>query len=139
MTRKRYDTHSTEFGLWLRAQKDLASKDGYTATNIDYLWRHRRTGQWLLMEEKRYGAYPRPWQLHSFAIIDRLARTHDSNYCGFYVVVFENTSPQDGNLWINMISATRADVKAILQFDSAALARYRRPIEVLAAALRVSI
>ena len=54
MTRKRYDKHSTEFGLWLREQKELDSKFGYVATNLDYMWKNYKTGLWMFLEEKRY-------------------------------------------------------------------------------------
>jgi len=54
MTRKRNDSHSTEFGLWLREQNEIDSSLGYLATNIDFMWTNYKTGQWMILEEKRY-------------------------------------------------------------------------------------
>mgnify|MGYP001817798818 CR=1 FL=1 len=54
MTRKRNDEHSTEFGLWLREQKELDSrKEKYTATNLDFIWSNYGTKKYMLLEEKR--------------------------------------------------------------------------------------
>ena len=54
MTKQRYDNHSTEFGLWLREQLELDSKLGFITTNLDYIWENYNTGEWMLIEEKRY-------------------------------------------------------------------------------------
>jgi len=51
MTRRRNDNHSTEFGLWLREQPDIDSKLGYITTNLDYVWKNYKTGDWMLIEE----------------------------------------------------------------------------------------
>lgn len=100
MTQKRKDNHSTEFGLWLREQKEIDSRFGYIATNLDYIWRNRRNKQWLMIEEKRFGRTPADWQIETFKMLDELA-TNDPNYRGFYYVKFENTNPDDGKTMIN--------------------------------------
>ena len=118
MTKKRYDSHSTEFGLWLREQGDLDSSLGYVATNLDYIWRNYKSGLWMCIEEKRYGhqdTEPRPFQRESFKIVHGCA-TSDDKYCGFYLIVFENTSPDDGLLWINHQLATKEQLIRLLQF-----------------------
>jgi hypothetical protein len=45
MTRKRYDNHSTEFGLWLREQEELKSSLGFVATNLDFIWSNYKTNK----------------------------------------------------------------------------------------------
>jgi len=53
MTKPRFDDKSTEFGLWLRNQKEIDSGLGYITSNLDYIWRNYNTGDWMLIEEKR--------------------------------------------------------------------------------------
>ena len=54
MTRQRNDSHSTEFGIWLRVQPQIDSSLGFLASNIDYCWTNYKTGEWMFIEEKRY-------------------------------------------------------------------------------------
>lgn len=98
MTRKRNDNHSTEFGLWLREQRNIDSKFGYIATNIDYIWRNYKTGQWMIIEEKRYNTDVTFAQRKTFETINR--SINDVNYKGFYILIFEKTSPDDGRIFI---------------------------------------
>jgi hypothetical protein len=115
MTSRRRDSHSTEFGLWLRDQKEIDSKLGYIATNIDYIWTNYKTGEWMIIEEKRRGKDCSEWQRKIFRTIHKSAK-HDPKYRGIYLVQFENTSPDDGKIWINKKPATKADLIKLLQF-----------------------
>ena len=115
MTRKRNDSHSTEFGLWLREQPEIASERGYVATNIDYLWQNYRTNQWLLLEEKRYGRRPARWQAGIFKMLNWCAE-HHPHFCGFYVLIFEHTCPDDGRMWLNGKEVTTVELIELLQF-----------------------
>jgi len=124
MTRRRRDNHSTEFGLWLREQREIDSSLGYMATNLDYIWFCSRTGEWLMIEEKRHGSRPRRFQMGLFRRLDQLAQ-HDPFYRGFYIVTFERKSPEDGRIWINGRPASRSDLIALLQFDEKAIRRFR--------------
>lgn len=115
MTQKRRDNHSTEFGLWLRDQKEIDSKLGYIATNIDYVWRNYKTDQWMFIEEKRHGEQPKFYQQKIFDILSWCGR-HHPKYCGFHVLVFENTSPDDGNIFLNGKEISREELLQFLQF-----------------------
>jgi len=53
MTKRRNDSHSTEYGLWLRDEPSIDSSLGYVATNIDYIWRNYKTGDWMIQEGKK--------------------------------------------------------------------------------------
>jgi hypothetical protein len=117
MTSRRRDSHSTEFGLWLRDQKEIDSKLGYIATNIDYIWMNYKTGEWMIIEEKRYRKDLQGWQRKIFRMIHKVAK-HDPKYRGIYLIQFENTCPDDGKLWINKKPATKADLIKLLQFKS---------------------
>lgn len=98
MTRKRNDGHSTEFGLWLREQHEIDSALGFVTTNLDYIWENYKTGKWMYIEEKRHGCTPTFSQAKQFVHVDKCVL--DENYCGFYVLIFENTSPDDGRIWL---------------------------------------
>ncbi len=116
MTTKRYDKHSTEFGLWLREQQEIDSKLGFLATNIDYMWSNYKTGHWMLIEEKRYNAKCKKWQRGMFVIIDRICRL-DKKYKGFHLIVFENTNPEDGKIFLNNKEIHRNELINFLKFN----------------------
>jgi len=116
MTRQRNDAHSTEFGLWLRQQKSIDSLYGFVATNIDYVWENYKTGDWMLIEEKRYGrdiSYP---QRIAFNRIHGLCKG-DTKYHGMHLLVFECTSPDDGKIWLDRREIDSHELIAFLMFE----------------------
>lgn len=116
MTRQRIDSHSTEFGLWLREQKDIDSRLGFVATNIDYMWRNYKTGIWILIEEKRHGSQ---LQFPQSAMLDIVTRAcqNDKNYKGLHILVFQNTSPDDGLMWLDKKQITKDELIKFLRFE----------------------
>ena len=115
MTRKRFDSHSTEFGLWLREQKNIDSSLGYIATNIDYVWRNYKTGQWMLIEEKRYMSKVKRWQQEIFDLLDWCSK-HHPKFHGFHTLQFEKTSPEDGAIFLDGQRITKENLINFLQF-----------------------
>ena len=115
MTRKRIDEHSTEFGLWLREQPEIDSGLGFVASNLDYIWRNYKTGDWMLIEEKRNGAKCPPWQLEMFAIVTRACRGYPG-FKGFHMLVFEHTNPTDGRIWLDGAEVNGHALIAFLRF-----------------------
>lgn len=115
MTRNRKDKHSTEFGLWLREQKSIDSRLGFIATNLDYIWSNYKTGEWMLIEEKRYGAEPTFTQSNLFKKLDKACQSQD-NYHGFHVITFENTNPTDGKIKLDGVFITKEQLLQFLQF-----------------------
>lgn len=116
MTLQRVDEHSTEFGLWLRVQPEIDSKLGYLATNIDYMWRNYKTGKWMLIEEKRHNSTPKFWQRTMFVILHKLCRL-DKDFKGFHLMVFENTSPDDGKIFLDKKEIDRDTLIKFLRFE----------------------
>ena len=116
MTRKRNDGHSTEFGLWLREQPQIDSKLGFVATNIDYMWSNYKTGQWMIIEEKRHGSDVRYSQREQFKVIHR-ACISDPLYHGMHLLVFENTSPSDGKIYLDRKEVTQKQLISFLRFE----------------------
>jgi hypothetical protein len=127
MTRLRDDEHSTEFGLWLRGQEpypprpELDSRiKHFITTNIDYLWKNYKTNKWMLIEEKRYMAKVEFPQSTLFKYIDSVCKK-DNNYCGFHVIQFENTNPEDGKIYLDGSLITKDQLIEFLQFKSLTL------------------
>jgi hypothetical protein len=117
MTRKRNDSHSTEFGLWLRDQPDIDSKFGYTATNLDYIWsNYNKPGLWMLIEEKRHNTRMTYAQEQQFKVLDNAVC--DVCYRGFHLIVFEHTSPDDGCIYLDRKQISTEDLITFLQFKA---------------------
>lgn len=115
MTQQRRDNHSTEFGIWLRNQPEIDSNKGFVATNIDYVWRNYKTGEWMLIEEKRYGGLPKTYQEQLFKLLDWCCK-HHPKYKGFKILQFENTSPDDGRIVLDGKQITKEELINILSF-----------------------
>ena len=114
MTRKRNDSHSTEFGLWLREHPEIDSHLGFVATNIDFMWQNYKTGDWMLIEEKRHGSHITFPQRKMFEVI-HAACTNDPRYKGIHLLVFENTSPDDGKIFLDTKPITRPELLEFLR------------------------
>lgn len=116
MTKQRNDEHSTEFGLWLREQDQIGSDIGYVATNLDFIWSNYKTGQWMLLEEKRKKCRCSWSQNRQFETLHK--SIVDKKYCGFHSIQFENLSPDDGKVFINGKELINNDMFIwFLQFD----------------------
>ncbi len=94
---------ATPFSDWLRSRAELGSSFGYTATNIDYVWSNYKTGRWMMLEEKRHGGGLSYAQSSIFLKMDELAK-NSPNYNGFWILVFEKSSPEDGSIWLSRLS-----------------------------------
>ena len=116
MTKKRFDSHSTEFGLWLRGQAEIDSSLGFIATNVDYVWRNYKTGEWMLIEEKRFGRKPAFYQEEIFRLLDWCA-AHHPKYRGFHTLTFQQTSPEDGRIWLDDEEIEKGDLLTFLRFE----------------------
>ena len=111
MTKKRYDSHSTEFGLWLRDQPEIDSKLGFVTSNIDYVWKNYKTGEWMFVEEKRYGAKIGFAQHQIFKDVhESVAISQNDKYRGFHLLIFENTSPDDGKMWLDNVEISKENL-----------------------------
>jgi hypothetical protein len=116
MTRQRNDSHSTEFGIWLRKQRDISSSIGFIATNLDYMWQNYKTGEWMFLEEKRHNSKMTWSQSQQFEVIDAAVR-NCIKYRGFHLIVFGNTSPDDGLIFIDDEEVSNKDLLEFLRFD----------------------
>ena len=107
MTRQRNDTHSTEFGLWIREQSEISSFIGYRAYNLDYVWwlkegYNTNPTVWTLLEEKRFMSKLRADQRLTYQWLHKkLISLNDHTYKGIHLIQFENTNPDDGNIYLD--------------------------------------
>lgn len=100
MTCKRRDGGGTQFSNWLREQPEIDSYNNkFFATDIDYVWVNRKKQKYMMLEEKRNGKMPSKCQARVFQNIDSKCKK-DKRYCGFYCIVFENTSPENGKIYL---------------------------------------
>lgn len=112
MTRQRIDSHSTEFGLWLRKQPVLSSTS-FDCQNLDYVWFAYRDSWLITIEEKRYGSSSSLAQSDTHNLIKQMLKVASGYeyqtlrgkrkiyYLGHYLVQFENTNPDDSK-WIKI-------------------------------------
>ena len=91
----------TEFSDWARTQPEIDSSLGFVPTNIDFMWRNYKTKKFMLIEEKRHNASVKNWQMQSFQEINK--SIVNENYLGFYIVRFQNTSPDNGSIKIEQV------------------------------------
>ena len=123
LTTQRIDKHSTEYGLWTRGQLPgqktkvsvLDSSVGFVASNIDFVWRNYKTNEWMLIEEKRYGCQPKPFQYVIYKILDSFSK-EDIFYKGFHLLIFEKTNPEDGKMTLNHEPISPNQLVKFLQF-----------------------
>ena len=102
-------------GLWLREQPEIDSKLGYLATNIDYVWRNWKTGDWMLIEEKRYKTPIKAWQAKTFLTVHK--SINSPKYKGFWCLFFENTNPEDGKMWLCRLTGKKEPIHEITRED----------------------
>ena len=57
----------------------------------------------MLIEEKRRKCTLNYSQMKVFSLVDEAVK-HDPNYYGFWLMQFENTSPNDGDTWITRLN-----------------------------------
>ena len=100
MTQQCRDGTGTEFSQWLRRKQEIDSSLGYVATNLDYIWSNYKTGQCMMIEEKRHLKELKPYQSKIFRRFDNLLK-NDPKYMGFHLIQFEETSPMDGEIRVD--------------------------------------
>lgn len=123
---------ATPFSAWLRALPAPLDSRTCVAHNLDYVWHNYRDGWLLTIEEKRFGGQSDRSQqdthntvaqllrVASGTVVETLRGPRPIHYHGHYVVRFENTTPDDGALWINGAPSARDDVIALLRGQVAA-------------------
>jgi hypothetical protein len=124
MTRKRNDNHSTEFGIWIREQKEVDSCKGYRNYNLDIIWWKKNGFEkepeyWMLIEEKRYMSECRVDQKNTYNWLhNKIKKLNDKTYKGMHLLQFENTNPEDGKIFWDRKEISKKQLIDILQFKN---------------------
>lgn len=133
MVRQSNDGTGTEFSHWFRenamlypsSRSDLPkSCDPYieplfTVHNLDYILRcyqGHNAGKWMLLEEKRFSSKMRFAQQEAFKPVES-ACLLDKNFQGFHLVQFENTTPDDGRIWLDGNNIHKDDFVQFIRFE----------------------
>jgi hypothetical protein len=112
VTRKSFDGVGTEFSHWLRSRTELDSQLGFCASNIDFVWRNYQTKRWMILEEKRFFTFPRFPQTQILDMLDKSIK--DEHFMGVHILVFQNTSPEDGRIFFDGVEIDKGELLRIL-------------------------
>lgn len=115
MTVQRSYGNDTNFGKWLRSNDQLDSSNGYTATDIDYVWNDYQSNKFMLVEEKCNNSTSSFPQSQTFKMLDK--NINSNNYYGFHLLQFENTSPTDGDIYLDTRKITEGQLVKFFQFE----------------------
>jgi hypothetical protein len=86
----------SQFSRWLRLQPEIDSAKGITITDFDYVIVDYKTGNFMLLEEKRImSRIPFP-QIRAYSKADSFFRV-DTKYKGAWLLQFEKTNPCDSD------------------------------------------
>lgn len=119
---------ATPFSHWLRGLPNKLSSQYISNQNLDYVWHNYRLNYLLTIEEKRYGAIAPRAQADTHSIVAQMLHMADGNevltlrgrrtvrYFGHYLITFQQTTPDDGAMWINGCPSTRDDLIRLLSF-----------------------
>lgn len=129
----------TPFSNWLRALPAPLDSSTVSNQNLDYVWHDYRTNRLLTIEEKRHRGASAPAQTDTHGVVAQMLHAASGmfvqtmrglrpvEYVGHYVIRFENTSPDDGRLWINGTETSPSVLVALLGFDAEAIALLANP------------
>ncbi|MHA2264521.1 MAG: hypothetical protein ACXAEN_19170 [Candidatus Thorarchaeota archaeon] len=137
MTRRRNFGEDTPYKSWLRNHEErngvrLGSGDGFDLNDVDIVWFDYVRGYLMLIEEKSHDAEMTMAQKDTFGVLDQAlkfafprmdferqipGRKVELVYFGYYVVQFENTSPDDGGIRINGQEVTEVQLSQFHQFS----------------------
>lgn len=118
----------TPFSQWLRALPAPYDSASYDNQNLDYIWFNFRQGWLITMEEKRFGARQTVAQadtqsivaqMLAFAsghIVTTLRGRRKIEYRGHFLIVFQNTTPDDSEwITVNGEKVSRDELLELLQ------------------------
>lgn len=128
MTRRRWDDGDTPFGAWLRTKhQERIGSHRFSAHNGDYFWHDYRDSWFIFMEEKRYrgkqtksqrdthGIVTQLLEKASGAVVETMRGPRPVEFRGYYLIVFDKTSPEDGEFTINGMKANEVELLHLLE------------------------
>lgn len=107
------------FSQWIR-NKLPDSKTGFTVSDLDFVIWNWKTKNLMLLEVKTRNSNPAKWQAFMWRNIHKWIKKGidmDWNYCGFHLIVFENTSFEDGVVYLDHKPIKENDLIKFLSFE----------------------
>lgn len=136
VAKSRRDGKGTPFTNWIRCQPGLESSMnvGYVGSDVDLIWYNYRLAMLMLIEEKRFMAEVNPSQEAVQSLLHQalsFALSHDDltfhslrkpippkvTYCGYHLIQFEKTGPEDGAISIDGTAVTKHQLVSFLRFE----------------------
>lgn len=136
VAKSRRDGKGTPFTNWIRCQPGLESalSVGYVGSDVDLIWYNYRLAMLMLIEEKCFMAEVNPSQEAVQSLLHQalsFALSHDDltfhslrkpippkvTYCGYHLIQFEKTGPEDGAIFIDGTQVRKPQVISFLQFQ----------------------
>lgn len=131
MTREAmFTAKMTAFSAWIR-ENCMEASSGLAVTNLDFILRRfddPANQRIMLIEEKMNWSLLTRSQARTFQLLDTVltiySLAHSLNYLGFYLVQFQNSSPEDSEwIAINTKRATPDQLRLHLNMDQLHTAR----------------
>jgi hypothetical protein len=118
----------TPFSKWLRRLPYPLNSGNVDNENLDYIWFHYRSGWFITIEEKRYGAQSTEAQKDTHNIVAQMLELASGSpvqtwrgirpiaYKGHFSIVFSHTDPDDSEwIEINERRSTKDDLMTLLE------------------------
>ena len=112
------------FSQWIRNNLPSSARPScFTVFDVDFVLRNYCTNRLALLEVKCKGRKPEGGQKLTMELLDdimRLGTQHRNKhhvkamhwtYCGYWLLQFENTSPDDGRIWLNGYELTAEQLR----------------------------
>ena len=119
MTKPRITDNPIDYELpfsdWLRKNPKLSSCKGFITTNVDYIWKNYKTGDFILLEIKTFMAELKFPQTKMLYDLDDMLKPN-KKYKGFYLIQFDKTNPEDSrHIKINNKFVTKEKLEYLLE------------------------
>ena len=116
------------FSQWIRNNLPSSRRPScFTVFDVDFVLRNYSTNRLALLEVKCKGRKPEGGQKLTMQLIDEIMRlgtparnehygimSEQWTYCGYWLLQFENTMPDDGRIWLNGYELTEQQLIACL-------------------------
>jgi len=107
-----------KFNSWVR-NKLPDSSTGYSASDLDFILWNWKTNKFMLLEIKTRNMKCRTGQKIMWKLINKIFHKGcpaDWQYLGFHLVVFENTTFEDGKCFFDNVEISEQDLINKLSF-----------------------
>lgn len=120
MTRKEITgIRSLDFSQWVR-EKLPDSSTGFCASDLDFILWNWKTKKVMFLEIKTRNSYPKYFQKSMYNNLHKWIKNGidaDWKYYGFHLIVFENTTFEDGKCYLDNEEISEQELIKFLSFN----------------------